>query len=330
MALDLKVVAVNLGLIATAVLAFMLFKAAGIYTVARIFRSSHHEAVDRASLMAQGGEFAFVLYAAAASAGIINAATNAIFTATVIISMALTPLVTAIVRRLQPEPALSMDGIETPDGLTGNVLIIGFGRFGQIVSQPLLARGMDVSIIDNDIEMIQAAAQFGFKVYYGDGSRLDILHAAGAENAQAVMICVDGGETAVHIAELLRSEFPLVPVMARSFDRRISLKLIEAGVDYQMRETIESAFAFGFAALMRLGVAEEEASEVIDQVRRRDEQRLELQIAEGFNAGRQLFQGNQPKPMPLTTPRRAGRAGNAETAAILAASAGSEEPTEAS
>jgi glutathione-regulated potassium-efflux system protein KefB len=77
------------------------------------------------------------------------------------------------------------------------VLVIGFGRFGQIAAQPLLLRGFDVSIIDNDVEMIQAAARFGFKVYYGDGTRLDILHAAGAGRARVVLICVDKGDTAV-------------------------------------------------------------------------------------------------------------------------------------
>src|SRR5690606_19373701 len=120
--------------------------------------------------------------------GIIDAPTNAIFTSTVIISMVLTPFISMVARRLQPRPAPSMEGVEAPDGLSGNVLIIGFGRFGQIVSQPLLARGFDVSTIDTDVEMIQAAATFGFKVYYGDGTRLDILHAAGVGHAQAVLV----------------------------------------------------------------------------------------------------------------------------------------------
>ncbi|MGO4842479.1 NAD-binding protein, partial [Rhizobiaceae sp. 2RAB30] len=103
--------------------------------------------------------------------------------------------------------------------LSGSVLVIGFGRFGQIASQPLLLNGVEVSIIDNDVEMIQAAASFGFKVYYGDGTRLDILHAAGAGRARAVLVCVDKGDVAVRITELIKSEYPLVPVLVRAYDR---------------------------------------------------------------------------------------------------------------
>ena len=108
------------------------------------------------------------------------------------------------------------------------MLVIGFGRFGQIASQPLLLRGIDVSIIDNDVEMIQAASEFGFKVYYGDGARLDILHAAGAGNARAVLVCVDKAEDAERIVHHMRAEFPLVPVLARAYDRGSAIRLIEA------------------------------------------------------------------------------------------------------
>ena len=186
------------------------------------------------------------------------------------------------------------------------MLVIGFGRFGQIVTQPLLLRGIDVSIIDNDVEMIQTAATFGFKVYYGDGARLDILHAAGAGRARAVLICVDKPEAAIRIAELLKAEFPLLPVLARAFDRGTTISLIKAGVDYQIRETFESALLFGGEALQRLGVDEEEIAEIIEDVRRRDQERLELQIAGGIQAGRGLMKGNAPVPAPLA--RRSGRA----------------------
>ena len=133
--------------------------------------------------MAQGGEFAFVLYTTAAAAGIIDGPTNAIFTATVIISMALTPFAVMGLRFL-PKPAPSMDGVELPDGLHERVLLIGFGRFGQIAAQPLFALRHRLSIIDNDTEMIQVAGRFGFKVYYGDGTRLDVLRAAGRDRGR--------------------------------------------------------------------------------------------------------------------------------------------------
>ncbi|MBX9457475.1 MAG: monovalent cation:proton antiporter-2 (CPA2) family protein [Rhizobium sp.] len=317
MALDVGLVIGNLGFITLAVIALMAIKGMGIYLVARLLGASGREALDRAVIMAQGGEFAFVLFAAALTANVIDGTTSAIFTSAVIISMVLTPFLGMGLRRLMPEPGPSADGVEAPDGLTGSVLIIGFGRFGQMASQPLLARGFDVSVIDMDVEMIEAAAKFGFKVYYGDGTRLDILHAAGVDHARIVMICVERAETAIRIAELMKSEHPLVPVMARSFDRGTTLALIKAGVDYELRETLESAFVFGRTALVKLGIREEEADELIEDTRRRDLQRLEMQMAGDFYAGQEHFLNNQIPPAPFNTPRRTGRAGNAEAAAVL-------------
>ena len=174
-----------------------------------------------------------------------------------------------------------------------------------------------MSIIDNDIEMIKAAATFGFKVYYGDGTRLDILHAAGAGRAEAVLVCVDNGDAAVTIASHVKAEFPLVPVFARAFDRRFSMRLVRAGVDYQIRETFESAIRFGEAVLVRLGLSPEEAAETVEDVRRLDRERLDLQIAGDIMSGNALFKGNIPVPTPLSQPRQTGRALNEETAAAL-------------
>lgn len=319
MSLDVNTIATNAGLVALAVIGFMAGKAIVIYAVARLLRSPHSEALERAGLMAQGGEFAFVLYAAAAATGLIDGPTNAIFTSTVIISMVLTPFVMMAVRRLIKPPVASTDGVETPGGLNGNLLIIGFGRFGQIASQPLLMRGCDVSIIDNDVEMIEAAGSFGFKVYFGDGTRLDILHAAGAGSARAVLVCVDDAEQAERIVRQMKGEFPLVPVLARAYDRGAAIRLIEAGATYQIRETLESAMAFGAAALAELGVSPEEADDLMAEVRRRDSERLELQISGGMYAGTDLLKGNAPTPAPLATPTRQARPGNDEAASALAA-----------
>jgi len=321
MSLDLGTVLQNWRIVAFYVIAYMVVKALGIYFVARLFGSAHGEAAERAVMMAQGGEFAFVLYAAALAVGIINVDENATLTAIIIVSMVLTPLAMLGLRFLIPREEQSLEGIDIADGLTGSVLIIGFGRFGQIVSQPLLLKGIDISIIDNDVEMIQAAADFGFKVYYGDGTRLDILHAAGVGHARAVLVCVDKGDTAIRISELLKAEFPLVPVLARAYDRGTTIALIKAGVEYQIRETFESALSFGGEALQTLGVEAEEAAEVLADVRRRDAQRLELQVAGDFFAGRGLMKGNAPIPAPLAPPRRSGQAMNPETADILAQSA---------
>ncbi len=317
MSLDLSVLGREWTLILVSVVVYMALKAAGIYVVARLLGAANREALTRAALLAQGGEFAFVLFAAAASVGILEPGTSAVLTATVIISMALTPLGVMLLRRLLPDEALSTEGVEEADGLTGRVLIIGFGRFGQIVSQPLLARGVDVSIIDDDVEMIQAAANFGFKVYYGDGTRLDILRAAGAEQAEAVLVCVDRPEAALAITEHVKAEFPFVKVLARSFDRAASIRLLAAGVDYQLRETLHSALEFGEQTLLRLGVAEEEAAEIMREVRKRDAARLEMQVAGGIYAGNSLVRGNAPVPEPLSQPRKKGRGLNEETAGMI-------------
>ncbi|WP_027171021.1 monovalent cation:proton antiporter-2 (CPA2) family protein [Methylobacterium sp. 10] len=292
MSLDLTVIAANWALILTGVVAYMVVKSIVIYAIARLLRASHPEAMERAALMAQGGEFAFVLYAAAASAGIIDGTTNAILTATIILSMAVTPLMVIAFDRLGPKASVSTEGVEVPENLVGSALIIGFGRFGQVVSQPLISRGCSVSIIDTNPAYIRVAEQFGFKIYYGDGTRLDILHAAGAATARAILICIDDREAARRIAELAKAEFPLVPVLARARDREHAIELIHAGVAYQLRETFESALAFGEQALLAIGDEPDAASAVMAEVRRRDAERLEMETVGGIYAGRDLIRGN--------------------------------------
>ncbi len=311
MALDLAVVAANWLLILAAVPAMMLVKALCIYVVARLFRSRHGEALDRAVVMAQGGEFAFVLYAAAAAGGLLDGAANAQLTAIVVLSMALTPLVVLALRPLLRKAPPSMAGVDAADGLTGSVLLVGFGRFGQVVSQALLARGVDVSLIDTDIEMIQSAERFGFKVYYGDGTRLDVLHASGAASARVILVCVDDREAALRIATLARAAFPQARLLVRAWDREHALRLLAAGVDGLVRETFESALQFGEDALRLLGVEAAEAARVRALVRQRDAERFQLEIASGaFTPSSDLLYTNQPQRMrqaPLVEPRTEGR-----------------------
>jgi len=329
MSLNMSVVVESWALVVGGVLAFMVVKATGIYAVARLFKADHREAIQRAALFAQGGEFAFVLYAAAVSAGVFDGRTSATLTAIVILSMALTPLVVMALRAVLPEPEASMDGVETANGLQGRVLLIGFGRFAQVVSQPLLARGIEVSLIESDVEMIRAAGSFGFKVYYGDGTRLDVLRASGAENAEAILVCVDKPDVADRIVQLVKSEFPLAKLLVRAFDRGHSMRLVQAGVDYQLRETFESALVFGRRALIELGVDEVEAADVMRDVRRRDTERFELQLAGGISAGRWLMRGNiaTPTPEPFSVPRHEGPAINDEAADALAEKARERETT---
>ncbi len=321
MALDISVVREHWPTIVAGVLAMMATKGVCIYVVARVLRCSHGEAVDRAALMAQGGEFAFVLYAAAASAGVISAQANASLTAIVVLSMALTPLVTMLVQRLVPacKPA-QLHGMETAVGLSGSVLMIGFGRFGQVVSQSLLARDVDVTIIDTDIEMIQAASDFGFKIYYGDGTRLDVLEAAGAGHAKVIAVCVNAREDADCVVELSKTHFPQATLLVRAYDREHAWHLAGEGVTLYVRETFESALQFGTLALRQLGVTPVEAARIVDTVRQRDADRFAYELAGGdWVTGAVMSFSKRPQPLPLTPPRRQGRALN-EAAEVAARS----------
>ena len=329
MSLDVSLIVTSWAPILAAVAVFMALKSAGIYAVARAFRSTHADAMRIALLLAQGGEFAFVLYATAAGDGLLRPETTALLNAAVILSMALTPLAPFVIRRVLPPEKASFEGVDKADGLTGKALVIGFGRFGQVASQALLARQIDVSIIDSDTDMIRAAARFGFKIYYGDGTRLDVLRAAGAGTAEAILICIDKPESADRIVEIIKAEFPLAKLLVRSFDRGHSIRLVNAGVDYQIRETFESAMNFGAAALVSLGVPEDEAVETIAGVRKRDEERFALQMAEGIYAGRDLtMKQREPTPTPLSPPKRASQPLSAETAVVAEEQPGEDEPAE--
>ncbi|WP_426037247.1 monovalent cation:proton antiporter-2 (CPA2) family protein [Brevundimonas sp. DC300-4] len=323
MSLDLAVVVRDWAWVLGGVVAFSALKMIGVYAVARL-KQSHGEGLLRAALMGEGGEFAFVLYATAGAAGLFDPRTAAILSAMVILSMALTPLRLFIADRLRPDEALdpdTADGVDRAANLRERVLIIGFGRFAQVVAQPLLARDVDVSIIDMDVEMIQAAGKFGFKVYYGDGSRLDVLRASGAEGAETILVCVDKPEAADRIVELVKAEFPLTKLFVRAYDRGHSIRLINAGVEFHIRETFESALAFGEHVLKDLGFSEDEARETIEDVRRRDEERLVLQVSGGLQAGRNLWRNNTttPQPEPYVKPRREAQALNEDAAEVMTA-----------
>ncbi|MCG3882582.1 monovalent cation:proton antiporter-2 (CPA2) family protein [Psychrobacter sp. Ps3] len=309
MSLDLDVIKNNWMLILSAVLVLMFVKASIIYLTARLAKSSHSEALDRALLMAQGGEFAFVLFAAAMSAQIISAEESSNLTAIVVLSMILTPIIGILFKRFtQTTEQTSLENIRIAEGLSGKVLMIGFGRFGQVSSQLLLARGIDVSIIDNDIDMIQNAERFGFKIYYGDGSRLDILHASGADTAEAIVVCVDHKETTNKIVELVQHEFPMAKLLVRSYDREHALHLAKQNVDYMIRETFESAMLFGGAILEELGVDQSNVEEISQEIRELDKERFGTEVAaDDVYAGIGL-QYTGPRPTaPLIKPKHAGQ-----------------------
>jgi monovalent cation:proton antiporter-2 (CPA2) family protein len=311
MSIDVSVLYANLWLIIAAALVITVLKIVVVWVLFLPICVSHREALRAGSVLTSAGEFAFVLIPLGVSIGALTATQGNLFAGIAAVTMLLGPptasltdaLINRFAREGEPEAA-------DFDGVRGAILLIGFGRFGQIVAQCLLAQGVDVTAIDNDPEMIQAATRFGFKVYYGDGVRLDVLRAAGAAKVRMVAICVNDPESALRIVDLVRGEFPGVAVFVRSYDRRHSLRLIAKGVDLELRETFESALAFGRRALEGLGLNPERAQAVEDFVRARDLDRLVVQQAEGVTAGLELWQARLVQPEPLSTPRREAKSLN--------------------
>ena len=292
MSLDLQLVAEAWKLIISGVLALMVVKALCIYAVARLAKSGHDDALDRALLMAQGGEFAFVLFAEALKLRAISPEVNANMTAIVVLSMVITPVTLLLYKRFARAQTVSLDGVEAAQNLRCNVLIIGFGRVGQIACQAPLAQGAKISIIDINPEVIRAVTPYGFKVYYGDGARHEILHAAGAHHARAIIICVDDKKAATRIVESTRHYCPQVKLVVRAFDREHALELVKHDADYIVRETFEAALLLGRQAVLTLGASEHEADAVIEEVRKRDAERFALETSGGLFAGRALVLGN--------------------------------------
>ena len=208
----------------------------------------------------------------------------------------------------RPLPPVDSSGVATASGEAGEALVIGFGRFGQVVNQMLLAAERQVTVIDRNIDQIRTAERFGFKVFYGDGKRLDVLRAAGAEKAAVIAICVDDREAASTIAEMARRAFPQARLVVRAYDRTHALDLMQRGVRQPFRETFESALAFGREALQNLGLDENSAEAIRLDIRRRDIARLDRQRNEGMFAGMDLLHGTKLVPEPLREPGRKGAA----------------------
>ncbi len=303
MSLDLAVVVAEWRVLLAMLAAFIVAKGVVVYAVARLFGSSNHQALHRTSMFLQGGEFAFVLYAAATAGGVIDARENALFSTVVILSMALTPLLMIAADRLLRSDA-SMDGVDAAHDLKGRILLIGFGRFGQIASQALLSRGVELSVIDKAPDRIRDAERYGFKVYFGDGSRLDTLHHSGAGQADAIMICIDDPKAALRIVELAQHEFPQAELLVRSYDRHHAVDLIRAGVDYQIRETVESAYLMSAEGLRALGFDEVEIEEAIVDTRQRDAERLAEQVQGDVMSGRDKV---ILRPLPATQAHTSGQ-----------------------
>jgi monovalent cation:proton antiporter-2 (CPA2) family protein len=317
MSIDVKVVRENLILILAAAAAITALKAA---IVAFIFRTTCRvrlDALRAGSVLTPAGEFAFVLIPLGVGLNLLTPAQGSLLAAIAAVTMLIGPpfatLTDILIERLTARDEREPDDFAEA---RGSVLVIGFGRFGQIVSQCLIAEGLDVTAIDNDPEMLASATSFGFRVYYGDGRRLDVLRAARTDDMRLIAVCIDDPEGANFIVDLVKAEFPGCKLYVRSFDRRHSLNLIAKDVDYEMRETFESALAFGGKTLEGLGFDPDRANAVVEFVRERDHDRLALQQAGGVGAGIDLLQTRMVHE-PLSSPRRKAEALNAEAEEIM-------------
>ena len=303
LSLDLDVIIENWTTILLAVPVLMAVKVATTYAVGRLFSCRHDDAVRVAFLLPQGGEFAFVLFSAAAVAAIFSRETASILIAIVTVSMALMPLFSpaskAFLAPVRPE---EME--EDFDGAGADVLMVGFSRFGQIAAQILLSGGSAVTIIDNSAERVRAAGKFGFRIYFGDGTRKDVLEAAGIRRAKVVAVCTNKREITDKVVDLIQSEFPDAKLYVRSYDRTHTLQLRARNVDYELRETFESGLLFGQKTLEALGMDQDTAMAIHEDVRRRDEERLALQEVEGIQAGRDRWYTKPVTPEPLIKPTR--------------------------
>lgn len=306
LSMELQVIVDNLLLIVIAVPVLMAVKALIIYAICRIAGSTHNDAIRIGMLLPQGGEFGFVLFTTAAAAGLFTGAQSSLLISIVTLSMALTPLTALIGQRLLSRDATEKEEMDEDfEGAGSDVLMIGFSRFGQIAAQILLASGRDVTILDDSPDRIRQAATFGFRIYFGDGTRLDMLRAAGIEKAKIVAVCTHKKEITDKIVDLIRSEYPDVRLFVRSYDRVHSLELRAKDVEYELRETFESGLLFGRRTLEGLGASEDEAYTIGEDIRRRDEERLKLQAQEGILAGRELIHKRPVKPEPLVKPKKA-------------------------
>jgi CPA2 family monovalent cation:H+ antiporter-2 len=274
-----------------------------VYGLTRLSGSPHNSALKISFLLSQGGEFGFVLFTAAAGAFVFPVATASLLIAIVTLTMALTPLVASIpLLLIVPEKTEQLD--EDFDGAGADVFMIGFSRFGQIAAQILLAGGRNVTIIDHTADRIRQASNFGFRIYFGDGTRKDVLEAAGIRQAKIVAICTHSQETTNRIIDLVQSEYPDARIFARSYDRIHSLALRARGVEFELRETLESGLLFGQRTIEALGVPLDEAIAIAEDIRERDEARLKLQQAEGIAAGREFLLNRPVVPEPLIKPRQ--------------------------
>ena len=263
-------------------LALIAVKTTVLFGLARMFRMDWRRSLKLGLLLSQGGEFAFVLFAAAQQALLISPEAASLFAAIVTVSMATTPFLMKfndwLDRRSNRNDGAGMEGPEM--SASSEAIVVGYGRFGQTVAQMMMAKGVPLTLIDSKPSQIEIAGNFGMKVYYGDGTRIDLLRLAGAAEAKALFFCIDGVLTP-HRLEPILTAFPQAAVFVRAYDRRHLIELRGLDLGYMVREVFESAVAMGREALRMFCIDAEEVNRVEEEYRRRDEERLDIQASSG-------------------------------------------------
>ncbi|WP_318447497.1 glutathione-regulated potassium-efflux system protein KefB [Photobacterium leiognathi] len=276
--------AVNLGLlwqyplqILAAVLALVAVKGGVLYLLARIFGVREKSRSQMAAILSQGGEFAFVLFTAARTEGLLDGQLLAFLLVVVSLSMMTTPLVLTLQNRwyvrgfqadVEPEP--ETDVVDR----SPQVIITGFGRFGQVIGRLLFSNKIKVTILERDPSQIQFLRKFGYKVFYGDATQLDLLRSAGADKAEAIIICTDAPTEVMEVVALCQQYFPHLKILARARSRVEAHQLLSQGVECFSRETFAGALDLGRQALISLGMHPYKAKRAEAHFRKIDTQAL--------------------------------------------------------
>jgi CPA2 family monovalent cation:H+ antiporter-2/glutathione-regulated potassium-efflux system protein KefB len=296
MLLDLHAIAERPLFVLTAAVGLIAIKAAVMGGIALAIGMSWRNALALGLLLSQGGEFGFVMFAQAQNGLLISPEAASLFGAVVTLSMASTPILMILTTPLRRTPQ-STERREAPRSDGAGALVIGYGRFGQTVAQMLMLSDIKVTLIDRDTQMIDTAGDFGSKVYFGDGTRIDLLRQAGAAEVDALLFCIDGKQLDTPMLEAIREAFPHPKILVRAYDRRTLVDLRDAPIDCAVREVLGSAVAMGREALEMLGDSIQDIDEAEEEYRRRDDARLDVQIESGdYRAAREMVITEQKNP----------------------------------
>ena len=295
MVLDLNAIAERPVFVMAMAAALIATKTSVIMLIGMAFKMTWRQAFALGLLLSQGGEFGFVLFAQAQAGLLIEPQAASLFGAIITLSMATTPFLMAATKRFREEPIAKDEPRDGPTADGANAIIVGYGRFGQTVGQMLLAQDIPVTLIDTDIEMIDIAGEFGAKVYYGDGTRIDLLRQAGAAAAELILFCMDGDQIDAEMLEGIHEAFPQAAIYVRAFDRRALVRLKKSSAVYVVREVLESAIKMARVAMRDLGIGQADIDRAEDMYRSRDKERLRIQIEAGdLRAARALVAEQQP------------------------------------